>query len=195
MAMANLRGVHALMPVHIATVGHTGKDESRGQRGSNATKGDADVEVQISGSDAVKSVKVIKANDQPERTLANFILGPYEIGRDDDGDPITVAIIGAGEVAAQPTIKGKVIKGAKKIALDLLRKAIIEVGKPAPASNHIPPGTRTILLEEWRRYAYLGAITESDEPDSKRKAFVRSQKDLLGAGLIGIWDKYVWIIE
>ena len=84
-AAANLRNVHSRLAVHIALVGHIGKDESRGARGSNAHLGDVDVMVQISG-DTIKVAQVIKGNDQPERMLAEFKLEPFELGRDEDGD-------------------------------------------------------------------------------------------------------------
>lgn len=68
---ANLRRVQALIDVHIACVGHTGKDETRGARGSNAHLGDIDLMIQISG-DKIKTAKITAANDQPERVLAQF---------------------------------------------------------------------------------------------------------------------------
>jgi diadenosine tetraphosphate (Ap4A) HIT family hydrolase len=86
------------------------------------------------------------------------------------------------------------VRGAKKIALDVLQKAINEAGSVPPASNHIPPNTRTISIEQWRTFAYQATITESDKPDSQRKAFVRAVNGLLEANLIGIWGDYVWII-
>jgi hypothetical protein len=68
------------------------------------------------------------------------------------------------------------VKGAKKVALDILRKAIEEAGQPAPTSNHIPPDSRTILFETWRQYAYAAGISEGDDPDSKRRTFVQQRK-------------------
>jgi hypothetical protein len=58
-AAANLRQVHSRLEnnTHIALVGHTGKNESRGARGSNAHLGDVDVMTQISG-DIVKTAAV-----------------------------------------------------------------------------------------------------------------------------------------
>ena len=86
------------------------------------------------------------------------------------------------------------VKGAKKVALDLLRKAIDEAGSVPPVSNHVPPNTRTISVETWRTYAYQGTITESDKPDTRQKAFVRAAKALQAANLIGTWGELVWII-
>ena len=83
--LANLRRVLDNANVHIATVGHTGKDQSKGERGSNAKLADVDLLVQISG-DIIKTATVKKANDQPEGALTSFRLEPYDFGLDEDGD-------------------------------------------------------------------------------------------------------------
>ena len=48
--------------------------------------------MQIFG-DEIKSVRVIKGNDQPEGELTAFKLESAELGIDEDGDPITTAIL------------------------------------------------------------------------------------------------------
>ena len=75
------RGRH----VHIAGIGHTGKDESKGERGSNARLADVDMQVQIAG-DPIKTVTIKKANDQPEGVLTTFKLEPFDFGPDEDGE-------------------------------------------------------------------------------------------------------------
>src|SRR5262249_41347223 len=91
-ALANMRRVLDKVNIHIATVGHTGKDETRGERGSNAKQGDIDLEVQISG-DTIKSAVVTKANDQPLGPLTSFQLEPFDFGPDEDGDPFRTYIV------------------------------------------------------------------------------------------------------
>src|SRR5262249_32973831 len=56
---ANLRRVLDRVNIHIAGIGHTGKDESKGERGSNARLADVDVLVQITG-DEIKTATVKK---------------------------------------------------------------------------------------------------------------------------------------
>ena len=89
---ANLRQVEEICDVHIALVGHTGKDESRGARGSNAHLGDVDVEVLISG-DTIKEAKIVKANDCALGTLAVFRLEPFDLGHDEDDEKIQTWIV------------------------------------------------------------------------------------------------------
>lgn len=91
---------------HIALIGHTGKDESRGARGSNAIYGDVDMMVEIGGGD-VKTATVTKANDSPEGPLFSFKSEIFEFGTDEDGDPITVNIVSADEVSLQSAPKGR----------------------------------------------------------------------------------------
>lgn len=92
---ANIQRIKdALQQPHVALVGHTGKDEARGPRGSNASIGDADTMVQISG-DTVKTATVTKANDRPEGILFSFTSATHQFGTDEDGDPITVNIVSA----------------------------------------------------------------------------------------------------
>src|SRR5262245_6395771 len=97
--LGHLRKVQETTNVHIAIVGHTGKDESRGGRGSNAHQADTDVQVQISGDGAVKTAKVIKGNDQPSGVLLQFTMRSEVMGVDEDGDvfdAISTASIDAG---------------------------------------------------------------------------------------------------
>lgn len=126
-AAANLRSVHSRLNVHIALVGHTGKDETRGARGSNAHVGDVDVMVQISGN-TMKVAQVIKGNDQPERVIAQFKLESFEFGRDEDGDPITTAIISKdfdGD-SAVPKSKQVKLRSAPTAALRALHECIAD---------------------------------------------------------------------
>lgn len=89
---------------HIALIGHTGKDESRGARGSNAIYGDVDMMVEIGGGD-IKTATVTKANDAPEGPLFSFKSEIVNFGTDEDGDPITVNIVGSEGVEARVAAK------------------------------------------------------------------------------------------
>ncbi|MFB6419905.1 AAA family ATPase [Bradyrhizobium tunisiense] len=100
---ANIQRIKNLTNCHAALVGHTGKDESRGARGSNAVLGDVDLMVTI-GGDEIKTATVTKANDAPEGPLFSFKSKVHEFGLDEDGDPITVNVV-CDEVSAQVAAK------------------------------------------------------------------------------------------
>ena len=82
---ANVQRVKNATDTHVALIGHTGKDEARGMRGSNAALGDVDLMATISGDD-IRTVTVAKANDAPEGPLFSFKSDTHEFGTDEDGD-------------------------------------------------------------------------------------------------------------
>jgi hypothetical protein len=95
---ANVQRIKDAVGCHVALIGHTGKDEGRGARGSNALLGDVDVMVTISGGE-IKTATITKANDAPEGPLFSFKSEIHEFGTDEDGDPITVNVVSGEEVS------------------------------------------------------------------------------------------------
>jgi hypothetical protein len=194
--LPNLRRVHERADLHIAIVGHTGKDETKGSRGSNAHPADADLQVQIFGDD-IKSARVIKGNDQPEGELTAFRLESADLGVDEDGDPVTTAIVSDEQVngrTRQASASTRLPKAAQT-ALRALTEALDKQGEPAPASNHIPPSVKVVTVEQWRQYAYRRGISAEDAtPQAQKKAFQRASEHLIGTQRVGVWDDRAWII-
>jgi hypothetical protein len=122
---ANIAELKNETNVHVAFAAHTGKDVSRGTRGSNAQPGDFDLEVTISG-DIVRTATATKANDMPEGPLFSFKSELYDFGTDPDGDPIAVNIVSSDQV--QPSQVATPERGPKltenqEAMLRLLRDA------------------------------------------------------------------------
>lgn len=169
---------------HVALVGHTGKDETRGARGSNAIYGDVDMLVTISG-DTTKTATVVKANDMPEGPLFSFRSKVFEFGKDEDGDPITVNIVepaeGAGTVCA-PT-RSKWSKGLRLVK-DCIDEAMADNGADYHIANG--PTVRAVNVQDARaihakRYVSNG---DGDRQEAERKAWRRNFKAARDAGLI-----------
>jgi AAA domain len=193
--LTNLRRLHERAELHVAIVGHTGKDETRGSRGSNAHPADVDVQVQISG-DEIKIARVIKGNDQAEGELTTFKLESAELGIDEDGDPITTAILSDEVLEGQhQTSSSARLPKAAQTALRALTEALAECGEPAPASSHIPAGIQTTTIECWRQYAYRRGISASELPQARQKAFQRASQHLIAAQHVAIWDEHVWQVS
>ncbi|MCK1270104.1 MULTISPECIES: AAA family ATPase [unclassified Bradyrhizobium] len=135
----NLAGMHIQRihdclygTAHIATVGHSGKNPSAGERGSNARTGHVDLAVQISG-DKVRTATVVKANDQPHGPLTTFAIEEYQManywGDDYALKPYTVAILAAATPAPEArTAAPQRITGKHAQALDALGRAIVGRG-------------------------------------------------------------------
>ncbi|MGO9681175.1 MAG: AAA family ATPase [Beijerinckiaceae bacterium] len=185
--------IRATFSCAVIIVHHCGIQGGR-PRGHTSLPGadDAQMAVERDAADnVVVTVEHMKDGEAGAVILSR--LEQVELGADDDGDAISSCVIVPAEGSTQ-TRPGRKVIGAKKVALDILRKAIDEAGSVPPASNHVPPNTRTIQVETWRAYAYQGSITESDNPDTRQKAFVRAVRDLQAANLVGIWGGFAWII-
>jgi hypothetical protein len=131
-ALTNLRRVLDKANVHIATIGHTGKDESRGERGSNAKLADVDLQVQIKG-DTIRSANVKKANDQPEGLLTTFRLEPFDFGPDEDGDPFRTFIL-SGETTSDAPVIDRALSDRQKLAVEALAEAVLNYGVDPPTA-------------------------------------------------------------
>jgi len=77
--------------------------------------------------------------------------------------------------------------------MEMLERAIIDVGKPAPISSEYPRGVRVVSVEQWRDTCLKGGLSPVGTKESADKAFRRAMTDLDAMHRIGIWDGLVWI--
>ena len=186
---ANLRRVLDRINIHIAGIGHTGKDESKGERGSNARLADVDVLVQITG-DTIKTATVKKGNDQPEGILTGFQLEPFDLGIDDDGDPVRTFIVGK-EIFAGAQADRK-LSDRQRRALEALTEATLGHGREAPPAFGLPAGIKVITTDQWK-----DELSRSNVLDPKaknpRSRFTELLNALAARKHIGARDDLVWI--
>jgi AAA domain-containing protein len=190
--LANLRRVHEAMSLHIAIIGHTGKDESRGARGSNAHLGDVDMMVQLSGDKECRIADVTKDNDGAERLLTRYRLEVIELGTDEDGDAITTAIVSGDMLDSAKDVSRAKLSNSHRKAMTLLERCIVDGGRDAPASSEYPPKIRAVTVAEWRTACVKGGLSGGTEK-SAEQAFRRAMSDLDAMRRIGVWDGLVWI--
>jgi AAA domain len=194
---ANIQRIKNEIDAHIALIGHTGKDETRGARGSNAILGDVDLMITITGDD-IKTATVAKANDYPEGPLFSFKSEMHEFGIDEDGDSISVNIVADAAIEVEQAGSRKFRKRlprAAQICLRALHQALAQAGCPAPSSTTIPVGQRVVARNEWRRFAYNLDVSYSKEPRARQQAFNRGLDALLLEGAVGMWEDHVWPIS
>ena len=192
MTLANLRRVQELTGVHLALIGHTGKDERRGARGSNAHMGDVDMMVQISVADDVRTATITKVNDGVEGVLTRFKMEPVTLGQDEDGDDITTAIVSDDRLDTKKEMSRAKLNKSQRRAMELLDRCLIEEGKPAPTTEY-PKGVRVVEIWLWQIACLKGGLSPAGSKESADKAFRRAVRDLVAMHRIGIWDEMVWI--
>jgi AAA domain len=183
---ANVQRVKNSTDAHVALVSHTGKDESRGARGSNAILGDVDVMVTISG-DLIRTATVTKANDAPEGALFSFKSEVHEFGTDEDGDPISVNVVSSESVDASQSGAHRWEKWPKglKLVHEAITGAVTESGMEHRVGGD-GPSVRAATVTAARaihrqRYVSNG---DGDRIEAERKAWARSFKTAREANLV-----------
>jgi hypothetical protein len=182
------RGLH----LHIAGVGHTGKDESKGERGSNARLADVDLQEQISG-DLIKTATIKKANDQPEGTLTSFKLEPFDFGVDEDGEPFRTFIVSA-ELFSGEGQRSRKKTDRQELALRALAEVALSGGREPPADYHLPKGVQVVDAEAWRQELFRCNALDR-EAANPRARFSELRNGLAARNFIGSRDKYVWLVR
>lgn len=156
LVFASLQRIKNNTDIHVAIVGHTGKDENRGMRGSNAALGDVDVMVSVSG-DVIRTATVTKANDAPEGPLFSFKSDVHEFGTDEDGDPVSVNVVSEDLVdTAKATASSPKLTKNQQTMFEMLHAA----------------GSSGLSLEEWNnqaREAGIGVKRKADLNDNRSK--------------------------
>jgi hypothetical protein len=188
-ALANLRRVLDKKSVHIAGIGHTGKDETKGERGSNARLADVDVLNQIAG-DTIKTVTVKKANDQQAGEITSFQLEPFEFGVDEDGDPFGTYILAQKIFAVGPAAE-RGLSARQQLALDALAEATLACGVALPPSDGLPRGLKAINADQWRDELYRRGVLDQ-AGKNPRARFFELRTQLQARRLIGVADDLVW---
>lgn len=174
----------------VVIVHHCGIEAGR-PRGHTSLTGAADAQHAVKRAGKVATLTVEFMKDGEEGASFGSALEVIEIGVDDDGEPITSCVCVPAD-AIQTEGSGS-LSASAKVALNLLRKAIMEAGEVPPASNHIPKNvTGAVPVTLWKRYCKQGMVTDSDKRNSQNTAIRRAAETLQAKGFIGVWGDWVW---
>jgi hypothetical protein len=180
---ANLRKIRErhVLDLHIAFIGHSGKDVSRGERGTNARTGHVDLAVQISGDTAT----IVKGNDQPEGPLTSFAIEPvtfhskWSDGSERD-EPITVGILSTKTPAAAPKSNSQ-LTTRQGLAMDDLKQALSEHGEKG-----------AVAVAHWKEQMFRSGLLNRDAKNP-REPYRQLRNDLVMLKRITEQDGFVRI--
>jgi len=105
-AIANCRTLHDVTGATVILIHHSGKDPSKGARGSNAVLGAVDVEIEITRVDDNRTATVSKLKDGKDGVQFGFRLLVVGLDIDEDGDEVSSCVIEPCEPARSKP-KGK----------------------------------------------------------------------------------------
>jgi hypothetical protein len=133
----------------VGFVHHSGKDATRGARGSSALRAATDTEILVEGTQGPRTVTVMKQRDLPTGDKMVFELAVVEIGNQESGRAITSCTVNHLDESALPVFKPEA-KGKNQRILVAALRARTE-------SN----GQRPITLTELRQMAKELGIPKS----------------------------------
>ena len=170
---------------------HTGHSDKTRSRGHSSLFAALDVELHVTQDDnRIIRVSQTKLRDGDKLdTIAAFTLKKVSLPwADADGDPLNSAVLVKCDAPADITSYTYHLPPARYIAMDALRIALVEHGKEVESN-----GVVSITEDQWRQAAYDAGISNSDLQDSKKKAFQRALKELVGARKVACQDGRYWL--
>ncbi len=189
--IANCDRLRQATGAHISIVHHMPK-AGQTPRGHSSLLGAADTVIHVEREQGgIRTATITKQKDGADGDQFAFSLNVVELGTDQDGDPITSCVVQAED--APDTVPK--LSPQTEIALKQLHSAMADAGETAPASNHIPRGTRVVPLALWKGYCEQSAMGDRDNRDSFRRTFNRARQKLESIGVIGTWSEHIWIVS
>lgn len=122
-AVAACRALHRHTGATVLLVHHAGKDVARGARGSSSLKAACDFELEVTRDGEHRQLKVSKLKGGQDGPVYPFRLATVEVGKDDEGDPITSCVVEAAEARGKTsgrTPRGKNDRFVWQAVCDLL---------------------------------------------------------------------------
>lgn len=161
----------------VVLIHHGTKAEGSTPRGHSVLNGALDVAVQLlpPDSDGIIRGRLSKNRNGPCDLDIAFRVASEELGRDEDGDPITAAIVDALPAGSVP--RGKPLPVAHREALAML----VDLESDGPVTED---AWRDACIDSRR-------VSQSEERDSRKKAFNRAKTGLHRAGAIRLSDDRV----
>jgi hypothetical protein len=90
MVIAALDLIRRETGAHVSAIHHCGKDRTRGMRGHSSLLGAVDMALEVVRTEAgARFTQIVKAKDGKDGEQHGFELEVVELGKDEDGDPIT----------------------------------------------------------------------------------------------------------
>jgi hypothetical protein len=177
---------------HVMVIHHTGKDEERGARGSSALRAAVDNEIQIAKVGAkVGQIISRKQRDQPTPETIWFDLKTIELGIDEDGEPVTSAVIQFGDA---PKPERKALKGKNEVAMQALYEALRDHGTTKKGDSW-PHNRKVVGVDHWREACGVHGLTTGATDAAARMAFKRAKDKLMDMDEVREFGDHVWRVQ
>jgi hypothetical protein len=173
---------------HVMVIHHSGKDTSKGARGSGSLRAAADTEIELTRDGPVILAETKKQRDMTCGAVFAYTLKGVFLGADEDGDPVTSAVV---EPTEAPAKRSPRLKGQALIAMQAFGDALAAHGA-IKHGNDFPPSRQCVSLDHWREACERHHLTDGGSDSAARQAFGRAWKALQEKQIIRVIDGFAW---
>lgn len=174
---------------HVMVIHHSGKDASKGARGSGSLRAAADTEIELTRDGDVILAEQRKQRDMICEGVFAYRLKSVFLGIDDDGDNVTSAVVEVAEVTIRKP-KAR-LSGTDKIGMEALSDALAAHGE-VKHGDQFPRSRQCVPLERWREFCDRHSLSSGEGESSKRTAFHKLKNRLQDKEIVRIVDGFVW---
>jgi RecA/RadA recombinase len=192
--IARLHAIARATGAAVLSVHHTGKDETRGMRGSSALIAACDTVIKITRDKGIREVVAEKVKDGAGGKLFSYRLELIQLDVDDDGDAIVSCIVKRTAPGGQPARRPVPGSQASRALEELEELVIDDRGEKAHAHPRAPEGAILVKVDVWRSQCRRKHLSDGDS-DNEKKAFQRAFQKLSALGTIGSYDGDVWLVR
>lgn len=179
----------------VVVIHHCGIEGTR-PRGHTSLTGAVDAQIAVKrlpSGNVSMTVEHMKDGPSGEEILSR--LEVVEVGMDEDGEAVSscVAMPVESDDSAPSKPRRKLSPGAQS-ALDALNHCTAKDGKAGPFGDNVPRGAVGVTKDAWKTMLEKrGLVTPRDATKGNgREQFRRFIVTLTDAGLIGVYDDFVW---
>lgn len=168
----------------VILVHHSTKAEGKTPRGHSVFNGALDMAMHVERDEdgTVRGALTKNRNGSCERPLA-FTIAAETLGADEDGDPITAALVSEG---AEIAFKSSRVSPSASAALAVLREMEAEARTRADnevLSGSVRPCPEAVSEADWRFKCMNGrSVSAAEDVDSRARAFRRAYQELARTG-------------
>jgi len=178
---------------HVSMVHHSGKDQSRGARGHSLLRAAVSTEIELTKMDGISFATATKQRDQEPAEPFAFVLDSMDLGKDQDGDAVTTAVVrAASEEDAQEAKQKKRPGGKNQVTIWNAFKQLKadNVGQSNPGGTGWPEiGAFWCIEADQLRDFARGKMSAQNS----RSAYDQALNALLQSGLMAMNENHIWI--
>lgn len=167
------RQLHKQSGAMVILIHHSGKDATKGARGSSVLRPACDVEIEVERADARRSATITKMKDGEDGMTFGFELKTVVLGEDEEGEAITSCVI-------EPTDQQRVEKKRRERPLGPTQEAVLNLVKEG--IDLVDGGVNVASIVA----AYKAQVEAPEGRDTRSAVVRRALEALVGKSLVKV---------